>query len=318
MSTLYVPRSFRTNSLKSSMATSIITGEKWKHCDRSKALSASLTNSNSNLQVLEIAYIEDLRGLLVDKNHNILINSTDSEKLFGRYPAINLTSVDVGEIWILLRLLSLGKLDGLEFYYCSPTDYLGAGVGKKSIKTPLSSSSGNWSSLPGLTTEWNSDELQFKLISILGFDLYRLGSIDSYEGFPDSQEETLVLADPPTSPYWVERSLRENHHLIKRVLSKESKVEPILRVSGICPSTVSSVFTHMYKSIDERWCFIPLGPRIQTLGTLIFTSNQLNKDLKLEREPRIGILYDFPSPKPSSTTMKSKPENTWQFNIERM
>jgi len=318
MSILFVPKSFQTNSLTSSCATSVVTGQKWGKCQRSISLLNALCSANENLDVIEVSYSDNLRGIITSAGEEVFINSNNANEIFGDCPLVNLTAVDVGEIWILLRLVSTGVLRGLEFYYCSPSNYLGAGVGRKSIRTPLTNSSGNWNSLPGLTTEWNNNDLQFKLFSILGFDLHRLGSIDSYEGFPDSQEKTLILADPPTSPFWVERSLRENHELIKLVLQKDSRSEPILRISAICPSTVFSNFTHMYRSLDERWCFLPLGPRIQTLGTLIFASNQLDHDTELEREPRIGILYDFPEPKPDSTVMLSQPENIWQFKIQRL
>lgn len=317
MALIYSPESVLLETISSTSATSILTGEKWSKSQRAKRLDDQLSLHIPNKKLIELAYSDINKGIRVD-NQNVFTNSEFAKQIFGTSPVVNLTSVDVGEIWILLRLLARGILEKIEFFYCTPQNYKGAGVGKKSKSEPLYTSLGNWSGLPELATEWNLDDLSFRQYSALGFDLYRLGSIDSYEGFPDHQEEVLILADPPTSPYWIERSLRENHALIKRVnMEAKSDCETILRVPGICPSAAASLLTDKFqKAAAERWCILPLGPRVLSLGILMFVSNSLERDTQSSAEPKVGVLYDFPEPIADETEMDIDAEYVWRYTLK--
>ena len=248
----------------------------------------------------------------------IYANSSDVSDCFGSYPAINLSSIDVGEMWILLRLLAKKEFKGLEFYYLVPDSYGGSGVGKLVERKQVSISMGKWLGLPGLLTAWNIDNVDFRQFSFLGFDVYRLGSIDSYEGFPDKLDRTFLLADPPTAPYWLERSLRDNYDLISDVMRDHYTTNPIERVPGMCPSSVNSYLKDLRSlaAPTQRWCFLPLGPKIQTLGAMIFTSNQLEIDNESCVEPTVGVLYDFPKPNAEITRIDNTPSYYWRFLLE--
>lgn len=221
---------------------------------------------------------------------------------------------------MLLQLLSNGIFNGIDFYYLTPDEYGGMSVGEIVERREISVSGGRWQGLPGLLTAWNIDSGDFRQFSFLGFDVHRLGSIEPYEGFPDNLNRTYILAAPPTSPCWLERSLRDNHELISKVMQDQSSSTPIARMAGMCPATVNSQLRTIRSRVSsqQRWCLLPLGPKIQTLGALIFTTNQLQIDTSNSVEPTVGVLYDFPTPNRDIVRIENQPKYYWKFHIEAM
>lgn len=318
MNFLYVASSKRNPNVRSRFATSYICGNSSNLCERSKYLNERFgEDNNNNATVYKVEYSVIDQAIHSD-HFKLYANSSNVSDLLGRYPAVNLSSIDVGEMWILLRLLAKNELQGIEFFYLTPDSYGGAGVGKLVERKEVSISGGRWLGLPGLTTPWNIDGINFRQFSFLGFDVHRLGSIDSYEGFPDNLNRTYILADPPTAPYWLERSMRDNYELISDVFYDSKASKPIERIPGMCPSAVNSKLRHMRSMAvsTQRWCMLPLGPKIQTLGIIIFTSNQLEIDNVASREPTVGILYDFPKPNAEITSISNSPAYYWTFRVE--
>lgn len=308
----------RVQNLSSDKSTIFICGRESSLCKRSEYLNQTFLAQN-DIICHEIHYSTDDQA--IHNNHtSIYANSTHVSDFFGNHPSVNLASIDVGEIWILLRLLARNELSGIEFYYLTPDDYGGTGVGECMERRQISISGGRWRGLPGLLTPWNIDNIDFRQFSFLGFDVHRLGSIDSYEGFPDNLNRTYILADPPTAPYWLERSLRDNHQLITEVFQDSHSITPVNRMAGMCPSTVHSQLRDIRSRAprEQRWCLLPLGPKIQTLGAIIFTCNQLEVDTDEEIEPTVGVLYDFPKPNVDITRIETPPKYYWKFCVEAM
>ena len=270
----------------------------------------------NDVEVIHVKYDAEEQSL-VSNNFSLYANSTNATRYLDETPAVNLSSIDVGEIWILLRLLSRNIFSEINFYYLIPDSYGGSGVGEKVMRKEVSVSGGRWRGLPGLVTAWNINNTDFRQFSFLGFDVHRLGSIDSYEGFPDNLNRTYILADPPTAPYWLERSLRDNHELIYDVLQDRRADTPIERMAGMCPSTINSQLRSIRAKAPEtqRWCLLPLGPKIQTLGAMVFTSNQLDFDSNQNTEPMVGVLYDFPKPDQDMAVINKPPKYYWKFSI---
>jgi len=299
----------------STNSTTYISGEESFLCERSKYLGMEFKKEN-NVTDISIRYDVKSQAIFI-QDSPVYANSSDIDKYFGVSPAVNLSSVDVGELWILLRLLSKRKFSEICFFYLTPDSYGESDVGKYAQRKEVSKSGGRWHGLPELVTAWNIDNGDFRQFSFLGFDVHRLGSIDSYEGFPDNLNRTYILADPPTAPYWLERSLRDNHELITDVYYDRRPDTPIERVAGMCPATTNSQLRYFRAKTpsEQRWCLLPLGPKIQTLGALIFTSNQLEIDNKFGQEPTVGVLYDFPKPDINMAQIDGVPKFYWKFNI---
>lgn len=316
MNLLIVKHTGRVPSLASASATSFLYGSDCALCQRSEYLNQNFISLNP-LPTYAIKYNTSEQALEGD-GFTLYANSTNAKQIFGDFPAINLASIDVGELWILLRLLASRQLIGLEFFYLTPDNYGGSGVGASVKRKQVSISGGRWQGLPGLITPWNIDGIDFRQFSFLGFDVHRIGSIDSYEGFPDNPNRTFILADPPTAPYWLERSLRDNHELISDVMQDRVSTTPIERMAGMCPATVNAQLRRLRGTAanHQRWCLLPLGPKIQTLGAIIFTSNQLEIDNNLSIEPTVGILYDFPKPNADMTRVENSPKYYWRFELE--
>jgi hypothetical protein len=94
--------------------------------------------------------------------------------------------------------------------------------------------------------------------------------------------------------------------------------KPVERMPGMCPSAVHSQLRNMrlMAPVTQRWCLLPLGPKIQTLGIIIFTSNQLEIDNSTSNEPVVGVLYDFPKPNVEITRIENTPKFYWRFRVE--
>lgn len=315
MNFLVVKSTERVSNLNSNSYSSYIFGKDSSLCKRSKYLNDRFMEAN-NVDDIQIRYDVNEQAIY-NRKFSLYANSKNVSDKLGSLPAVNLSSIDVGELWILLRLLIKKEFSGIDFFYLIPDSYGGSGVGEYVARKEVSKSRGNWHGLPGLITPWNIDGVNFRQFSFLGFDVHRLGSIDSYEGFPDNLNRTYILADPPTAPYWLERSLRDNHELITYVLQDGRQEAPIKRMAGMCPATTNAQlrFLRSKADISQRWCLLPLGPRIQTLGAIIFASNQLEYDNDNNREPTVGILYDFPKPNKDMTTIENPPKFYWKFRI---
>lgn len=312
---LVVKSAERVSSLKSKRSTAYVYGKDSVTCKRSEYLNNEFIKANNTLNFI-VQYDVDSQAIN-DGDISLYENSKNVSKILGDYPAVNLSSIDVGELWILLRLLSKREFREIDFYYLIPDSYGGSGVGKNVERREVSVSGGSWHGLPGLVTAWNIDRVDFRQFSFLGFDVHRLGSIVSYEGFPDYLNRTYVLADPPTAPYWLERSLRDNHELIADVLQDKQPDTPIERMAGMCPATTNAQLRYIRSKApkSQRWCLLPLGPRIQSLGAIIFTSNQLESDNNKNEEPTVGVLYDFPKPNKDMAVIEKKPMFYWKFRI---
>jgi hypothetical protein len=312
---LVVKSSERVDSLRSKRSSVFICGQDSSLCERSKYLNQQFIKDN-DVDSVQIRYDVDAQAIF-NGNLSLFENSHILTSKLGKFPAVNLSSIDVGELWILLRLLSRNQFTEIDFFYLVPDSYGGYGIGKHVARREVSISGGRWRGLPGLVTAWNIDGVDFRQFSFLGFDVHRLGSIDSYEGFPDNLNRTYVLADPPTAPYWLERSLRDNHELITDVLQDRRPDTPIERIAGMCPATTNSQLRFIRSKMpkSQRWCLLPLGPKIQTLGVIIFTSNQLEVDNKLNNEPTVGVLYDFPKPNKDMAVIERPPNFYWKFRI---
>lgn len=315
MSSLIVKSAERVTGLRCKRSSTFIYGKDSSLCNRSEYLNEQFLNSNKGIESIQISY--DVNDQALHSDEAVFYANSKNITKFGKYPAVNLSSIDVGEIWILLRLLSKKVFMEIDFFYLVPDSYGGAKIGKNIERKEVSMSGGNWRGLPGLVTAWNIDGGDFRQFSFLGFDVHRLGSIDSYEGFPDNLNRTYVLADPPTAPYWLERSLRDNHELITDVLYDRILDTPIERMAGMCPATTNSQLRFIRSKYpkEQRWCLLPLGPKIQTLGAILFTSNQLEADNEMNIEPTVGILYDFPKPNKDMTAIETPPKFYWKFRV---
>jgi hypothetical protein len=306
-----------SNNLKSEQSTVFFHGKEASLCKRSIYFNEQFLKTN-NISRIQIEYDVDDQAICTGVD-SIYANSQSQNVPvdWGDFPAVNLSSIDVGELWILLRLLSQKVFQGIDFFYLVPDSYGEADIGKNVLRKEVSKSGGAWRGLPGLVTGWNIDDGDFRQFSFLGFDVHRLGSIDSYEGFPDNLNRTYIIADPPTASYWIERSLRDNHGLIIDVLQDRKSITPIERMAGMCPATINSQLRNIRSKISkkQRWCLLPLGPKIQTLGAILFTSNQLEIDNKVNNEPTVGILYDFPKPNKEMAKIEKKPNFFWKFSI---
>lgn len=315
MNLLVVKSAQRVPSLRSKRSSIFVYGKDSSLCKRSEYLNQQFLDANDGIENIQVCY--NVNEQAVYSKDDVLYANSKNVRKFGSYPAVNLSSIDVGELWILLRLLSKGEFSEIDFYYLIPDSYGGSGVGRKIERREVSRSGGNWRGLPGLVTAWNVDGGDFRQFSFLGFDVHRLGSIDSYEGFPDNLNRTYVLADPPTAPYWLERSLRDNHELITEVLYDRIPDTPIERMAGMCPATTNSQLRFIRSKVpnNQRWCILPLGPKIQTLGAIIFASNQLEADNEQDIEPTVGILYDFPKPNKDMAIIETPPQFYWKFRV---
>jgi len=316
LSFLVVKSAERVSNLHSEKSSVYISGKDFSSCKRSEYLNEKFNTANK-IDNIQISYNVDNQAIY-NGSFSLYANSSNVGSKLGKNPAVNLSSIDVGELWILLRLLSRKEISGIDFFYLVPDSYGGSDVGKNVVRNEVSISAGRWRGLPGLVTAWNIDDVDFRQFSFLGFDVHRLGSIDSYEGFPDNLKRTYILADPPTAPYWLERSLRDNHELIIEVLQDRLPETPIERMAGMCPATTNSQLHHIRAKApsSQRWCLLPLGPKIQTLGAIVFTSNQLEIDNKNNNEPTVGMLYDFPKPNKDMTVIQNPPKFYWKFRIE--
>ena len=315
MNLLVVKSAQRVSSLRSEKSSVFAYGKGSSLCKRSEYLNQQFLRANSGIDNIQICY--DVNSQAVYSEDQILYANSKNIKNFGSNPAINLSSIDVGELWIMLRLLCKGVFSEIDFFYLIPDSYGGSGVGRKVERREVSRSGGNWRGLPGLVTAWNISGGDFRQFSFLGFDVHRLGSVESYEGFPDNLNRTYVLADPPTAPYWLERSLRDNHELITDVLYDRIPDTPIERMAGMCPATTNSQlrFIRSKAPQSQRWCLLPLGPKMQTLGAIIFASNQLEADNENDIEPTVGILYDFPKPNKDMAVIETSPKFYWKFRV---
>ena len=315
MSLLYIKSAERVSQLHTDHSSVFMHGNESSLCERSSYLKQKFNEVN-DIKNVQIEYIVTEQGLR-SGDYKIFLTNEKLPEEWGKFPAINLSSIDVGELWILIRLLAQKKFSELEFFYLVPDSYGGSEIGKCALRKEISVSGGGWFGLPGLVTPWNIDDMEFRRFSFLGFDMHRLGSIESYEGFPDNLNSTYILADPPTAPYWLERSLRDNHELILDVLQGKRQETSIIRMAGMCPSTTLSQLQDIRNKMPEkqRWCLLPLGPKIQTLGALVFTSNQLEITNKENSEPMVGVLYDFPKPNKDMAGIEKLPQYYWKFKI---